>query len=109
MQFTCPNCGEVVNLDTIAHESCDELYHYSCAGLSKSDVNRLDLNVPYICLSCNENLYYSLSINPSNEKSGEKINTYPEQNCHNSVQQSNLISNMGTHTRADILSSKALE
>ncbi|CAC5394869.1 unnamed protein product [Mytilus coruscus] len=46
-------------MNTIACESCDEWYYYTCVGLSKSEVNKLDPTLPFICWPCNENERYN--------------------------------------------------
>lgn len=57
--YYCPACNEEANMNTIACESCDEWYHYTCVGLSKSEINKLDPSLPFICRPCNENELYN--------------------------------------------------
>ncbi|CAC5389909.1 unnamed protein product [Mytilus coruscus] len=58
-EYLCPVCNGKADKDTIECESCDHWFHYSCVGLTKGKVNKIDPNVPYICNGCNENELYN--------------------------------------------------
>ncbi|CAG2185040.1 unnamed protein product [Mytilus edulis] len=68
-------------------EGCDEWYHYNCVGLTRADINKLDPNSPFICVSCNENDLYDPNsdntihpISASTEESSTPIILCPDQN-----------------------------
>ncbi|CAG2206309.1 unnamed protein product [Mytilus edulis] len=79
--------NEEASLNNIGCEGCDELYHYNCVGLTRADINKLDPNSPFICVSCNENDLYDPNsdntIHPiaaSTEESSTPIILCPDQN-----------------------------
>ncbi|CAG2198635.1 TAF3 [Mytilus edulis] len=86
-KYTCPSCSEEASLNTIGCEGCDEWYHYNCVGLTRADINKLDPNSPFICVSCNENDLYDPNsdntihpISASTEESSTPIILCPDQN-----------------------------
>ena len=46
--YFCPICDQAAELETIACEQCDEWYHYSCAGITEKDINKIGKDIPYI-------------------------------------------------------------
>ncbi|VDI71069.1 Hypothetical predicted protein [Mytilus galloprovincialis] len=86
-KYTCPSCSEEASLNTIGCEGCDEWYHYNCVGLTRADINKLDPNSPFICVSCNENDLYDPNsdntihpISASTEESSTPIILCSDQN-----------------------------
>ena len=62
--YFCPVCDQAAELETIACEQCDEWYHYSCAGITGKDIDKIGDDIPYICDCCADNaLYGTITVN----------------------------------------------
>ena len=80
--FFCPICDQAAELETIACEQCDGWYHYSCAGITEKDINKIGKDIPYICECCSDNLLYGTQLEDtskltelgSNEKNENNTN-----------------------------------
>ncbi|VDI06284.1 Hypothetical predicted protein [Mytilus galloprovincialis] len=46
--------------DTIECEECNDWLHFECVGLTKTQVQKIDHSIPYICKQCIENQLYQL-------------------------------------------------
>ena len=56
----CPVCQKQADDDTIECEECNDWLHFECVGLTKTQVQKIDHSIPYICKQCIENQLYQL-------------------------------------------------
>ncbi|CAC5380618.1 unnamed protein product [Mytilus coruscus] len=56
--YFCPTCNKRAGTRTVAYEQRDEWIHFNCAGLKKSDIDKIRDN-PFVCRLRIENNLYS--------------------------------------------------